>query len=104
MVPFYLTTSEAGVVNLMDYGLALGRRFRALKLWMVLRAYGADGLAEIIGGHIELARWLAEQVDAAPEWERLAPVPFSTVCFRHHPPDVEDEGSSSGSTPRWSSG
>jgi len=91
VVPFYLTTSEAGVVNLMDYGLALGRRFRALKLWMVLRAYGADGLAEIIGGHIELARWLAEQVDAAPEWERLAPVPFSTVCFRHHPPDVEDE-------------
>src|SRR3954451_5332400 len=91
VVPFYLTTSETGVVNLMDYGLALGRRFRALKLWMVLRAYGADGLAEIVGGHIELARWLAEQVDHAPGWERLAPVPFSTVCFRRHPEGIADE-------------
>jgi aromatic-L-amino-acid decarboxylase len=91
VVPFYLTTSETGVVNLMDYGLALGRRFRALKLWMVLRAYGADGLAEIVGGHIELARWLAEQVDHTPGWERLAPVPFSTVCFRRHPEGIADE-------------
>jgi aromatic-L-amino-acid decarboxylase len=91
VVPFYLTSPESGVVNLMDYGLSLGRRFRALKLWMVLRAYGADGLAEIIGGHIELAERLAALVDAEPGWERLAPVPFSTVCFRHHPQGVDDE-------------
>jgi aromatic-L-amino-acid decarboxylase len=91
VVPFYLTTTETDVVNLMDYGLALGRRFRALKLWMVLRAYGADGLADIIGGHIELARWLAAQIDETPGWERLAPVPFSTVCFRRRPDGVTDE-------------
>ena len=74
----------------MDYGLSLGRRFRALKLWMVIRAYGRAGLASIIGGHMREAHWLAEQVDAAPNWERLAPVPFSTVCFRHLPTGGQD--------------
>ncbi len=92
LVPAYLTTPEdGGVVNLMDYGLSLGRRFRALKLWMVVRAYGADGLAELISGHIELARRLAAAIEAEPAWELLAPVPFSTVCFRFHPPGVDDE-------------
>ncbi|HVG89515.1 MAG TPA: pyridoxal-dependent decarboxylase, partial [Gaiellales bacterium] len=71
VVPFYLTTGEQDVVNLMDYGLALGRRFRALKLWMVLRAYGADGLAEVISGHVELARRLAGWIEAEPGWELL---------------------------------
>ena len=62
LVPAYLTTPEdGGVVNLMDYGLSLGRRFRALKLWMVIRAYGAEGLAALISGHIELARRLASR-------------------------------------------
>jgi glutamate/tyrosine decarboxylase-like PLP-dependent enzyme len=75
LVPFYLTSSEEDVVNLMDYGLVLGRRFRALKLWFVLRAYGREGLARIIAGHVELARQLAGWVDAAPGWQRLAPVP-----------------------------
>ena len=89
----YLTTPEdGGVVNLMDYGLSLGRRFRALKLWMVIRAYGAEGLASLISGHIELARRLAAEIDAEPGWELLAPVPFSTVCFRRHPAGVDDEG------------
>ena len=93
LVPAYLTTPEdGGVVNLMDYGLSLGRRFRALKLWMVIRAYGADGLASLISGHIELARRLAAEIDAEPGWELLAPVPFSTVCFRLHPAGVDDEG------------
>src|SRR3954453_21243790 len=91
VVPFYLTTSETGVVNLMDYGLALGRRFRALKLWMVLRAYGADGLAEIVAGHLDLATRLAGWIEAEPGWELLAPVPFSTVCFRRSPDGVDDE-------------
>ena len=85
LVAEYLRTDEQDVVNLMDYGLSLGRRFRALKLWMVIRAYGRAGLAAIIDGHMREARWLAEQIDAAPDWERLAPVPFSTVCFRHLP-------------------
>lgn len=82
LVADYLKTDETGVVNLMDYGLALGRRFRALKLWMVVRAYGTEGLAHMLAQHIEHARWLADQIDATPGWERLAPVPFSTVCFR----------------------
>ena len=85
LVAEYLRTDESDVVNLMDYGLSLGRRFRALKLWMVIRAYGREGLARIIDRHINDAQWLAAQIDAEPGWERLAPVPFSTVCFRHVP-------------------
>jgi aromatic-L-amino-acid decarboxylase len=91
LVPFYLTTDESDVLNLMDYGLALGRRFRALKLWMVIRAYGRDGLAELVSGHIALAQRLAEAVAAEPGWELMAPVPLSTVCFRSHPDGVDDE-------------
>lgn len=90
LVAEYLRTDDAEAINLMDYGLSLGRRFRALKLWMVIRAYGRAGLAQIIEGHIRAARWLAGQIDAAPDWERLAPVPFSTVCFRHAPAGVAD--------------
>lgn len=90
LVAEYLRTSESDVVNLMDYGLSLGRRFRALKLWMVIRAYGQEGLAQIIDNHIKAAQWLAAQIDQEPDWERLAPVPFSTVCFRHAPPALID--------------
>ena len=91
LVPFYLTSSESDVVNLMDYGVALGRRFRALKLWMVIRAYGRDGLAELVSGHIDLAQRLAAAVHEEPGWELMAPVPLSTVCFRAHPDGIEDE-------------
>jgi aromatic-L-amino-acid decarboxylase len=90
LVAEYLKTSEADVINLMDYGLSLGRRFRALKLWMVIRAYGREGLAQMIAGHIKAAQWLATQIDAEPRWQRLAPVPFSTVCFRHVPTSTTD--------------
>ena len=85
LVAEYLKTAEQDVINFMDYGLSLGRRFRALKLWMVIRAYGREGLAKMIDSHIQEAHWLAEQIDTTPNWERLAPVPFSTVCFRHVP-------------------
>jgi aromatic-L-amino-acid/L-tryptophan decarboxylase len=91
VVPEYLRSSEDDVVNLMDYGVALGRRFRALKLWMVLRAYGADGLAAVVRGHVELAHRLEAAIRADRDWELLAPVPFSTVCFRHHPAGVDGE-------------
>ena len=91
VVPEYLRTDDADAVNLMDYGVALGRRFRSLKLWMVLRAYGADGLAAVISGHVELAQRLEAAVRAEPGWELLAPVPFSTVCFRHNPHEGERE-------------
>jgi aromatic-L-amino-acid decarboxylase len=82
LVPDYLRTSEEGVVNFMDYGIQLGRRFRALKLWMVLRMFGVRGLQEAIRGHIALAQKFAAWVDESEEFERIAPVPFSTVCFR----------------------
>ena len=91
VAPYLTTPEDGGVVNLMDYGLSLGRRFRALKLWMVIRAYGVEGLAALIAGHIELARRLESAIDAEPGWELLAPVPFSVVCFRRHPPGVDDE-------------
>jgi len=90
LVADYLRTSETDVINLMDYGLSLGRRFRALKLWMVIRAYGREGLTRILEGHITEAQWLAQQIDTTPGWERLAPVPFSTVCFRHIPAGDSD--------------
>jgi aromatic-L-amino-acid decarboxylase len=86
LVPEYLVTREQDdVVNLMDYGVQLGRRFRALKLWMVIRAFGADGLAARLREQMAMARELAAWVDAAPDWERVAPVPFSLVCFRYAP-------------------
>jgi aromatic-L-amino-acid decarboxylase len=84
LVPEYLKTSEgtAGVRNLMDTGIQLGRRFRALKLWMILRHFGAEGLRAHLAEHMRLARLFAEWVDASDRYERVAPVPFSVVCFR----------------------
>ncbi len=91
LVPEYLVTREqSDVVNLMDYGVQLGRRFRALKLWMVIRAFGAEGLAARLRAQMEMAREFAEWVDAAEEWERVAPVPFSLVCFRYAPPRTSE--------------
>lgn len=84
--PEYLRTAhDAEVVNFRDWGIPLGRRFRALKLWFVLRMHGAVALREMIADHIAWARELAGWIDAAPDWERLAPVPFGLVCFRHVP-------------------
>jgi len=85
LVPEYLRTAEPGVTNLMDLGVQLGRRFRALKLWMVIRAFGVEGLRERIREHCALARWLAGEIAATPGFELAAPVPFSTVCFRALP-------------------
>jgi aromatic-L-amino-acid decarboxylase len=86
VVPEYLRTPEASVRNYMDYGLQLGRRFRALKLWFVLRYFGAEGLRERLRGHIALAQEFAAWVEAERHWEILAPHPFSVVCFRYAPP------------------
>lgn len=85
LVPEYLRSPEESVRNYMDYGLQLGRRFRALKLWFVLRYFGAEGLREHLRGHIALAQEFASWVQAAPGWEILAPHPFSVVCFRYAP-------------------
>lgn len=78
----YLASTE-GAIDLKDYGPALGRRFRALKLWFVLRWYGADGLQALIREHVRLAQLFAALVETEPGWEVVAPHPFSTVCFRH---------------------
>ena len=75
----------------MDYGVQLGRRFRALKLWMVIRAFGAEGLAARVRHHIALAQELAAWVKAEPGWEIVAPHEFSLVCFRHAPADASDD-------------
>jgi aromatic-L-amino-acid decarboxylase len=90
LVPEYLRTSES-VDNRMDYGIQLGRRFRALKLWMILRYFGQEGLASRIREHCRLARLFAAWIDEAEGWELLAPVPFSTVCFRARLPAREGE-------------
>ena len=84
LTPEYLKTSEgdAGVRNLMDTGIQLGRRFRALKLWMIMRHFGAAGLRGHLAEHMRLAQLFAGWVDASDRWERVAPVPFSVVCFR----------------------
>ena len=94
LIPEYLRTDDGEVTNLMDYGFQLGRRFRALKLWMVIRAFGVEGLRERIREHCALARELAERLAADSRFELAAPVPFSTVCFRARidegPPEEQD--------------
>lgn len=92
VLPEYLRTPEGdGVINLMEYGPALGRRFRALKLWTTLTYFGRRGLAERISEHVRLARLLGSWIDDTPDWERRAPVPFSTVCFRYVPTGLTDD-------------
>jgi aromatic-L-amino-acid decarboxylase len=94
LVPEYLRTAEdSEATNLMDYGFQLGRRFRALKLWMVIRTFGVEGLRERIRFHCALGRELAARIEADPFFELSAPVPFSTVNFRalpDGPPEAQD--------------
>jgi aromatic-L-amino-acid/L-tryptophan decarboxylase len=87
VVPEYLRTLDRAtpIRDYNEYQPQLGRRFRALKLWVQLRYFGLDGLRRRIGHQIELAQGLADRIDADPDWERLAPVPFSTVCLRWRP-------------------
>jgi len=89
LVPEYLAATESAI-DIKDYGPALGRRFRALKLWAVLRWYGAEGLRALIREHVRLAQLFAELVEAEPGWEVVAPHPFSTVCFRHTEADNDE--------------
>ena len=87
LVPEYLSTTDGNVRNYMDYGLQLGRRFRALKLWFVLRHFGAEGLRARLREHIALAQEFAHWIEATPDWEVVAPHPLSVVCFRYRPKD-----------------
>src|SRR5690606_8148625 len=82
--PSYLAiANDARAKNYRDWGIPLGRRFRALKLWFLLHAEGAEALRARLRRDLANARWLAEQIDAAPGWQRLAAVPLQTVCVRH---------------------
>ncbi|HEY0809240.1 MAG TPA: pyridoxal-dependent decarboxylase, partial [Longimicrobiales bacterium] len=83
---------ESGVArNLMDYGVSLGRRFRALKLWFVIRQFGTEGIAANIRRHISYAAKLEQWIRDSKDFEVLAPRHFSVVVFRYHPPGVDDE-------------
>ncbi|MBC7187225.1 MAG: aminotransferase class V-fold PLP-dependent enzyme [Calditrichaeota bacterium] len=92
LTPEYLRTAEQDqVTNLMDYGVSLGRRFRALKLWMVIRSLGTAGIAQALRQHMAYAERLAELISAHSDFELVAPVPFSTVVFRYRPRGVPQE-------------
>lgn len=91
LVAEYLkTTDEPAVKNGMDYGIQLGRRFRALKLWFVIRYFGREGLIARLREHCRLAQLFASWVEESENWEMLAPVPFALVCFRACPSGIDD--------------
>jgi aromatic-L-amino-acid/L-tryptophan decarboxylase len=90
LVPAYLRSGAEEELSLSDYGPALGRRFRALKLWAVLRCYGRSGLQAVIREHVRLAGLFEERVRAEPGWEVVAPRRFSVVCFRREGSDDEN--------------
>ncbi len=84
--PSYLQTKQDGEVkNYRDWHVQLGRRFRSLKLWFYLMDVGVEGLQARLRRDLANAQWLKAQVDSAPDWERVAPVDFQTVCLRHVP-------------------
>jgi aromatic-L-amino-acid decarboxylase len=90
--PSYLqTAADAQVKNLRDWGLPLGRRFRALKLWCLIREQGVAGLQARLRRDLDNARWLAGEVANAPNWRVLAPVKLQTVCVRHEPPGLDGD-------------
>jgi aromatic-L-amino-acid decarboxylase len=90
--PSYLrTAADAQVKNFRDWGIPLGRRFRALKLWFLIREQGVSGLQARIRRDMANAQWLAAQVDASPNWKRVAPTPLQTVCVRHEPPNLRGD-------------
>jgi aromatic-L-amino-acid decarboxylase len=91
LVADYLKTNEDHEENLMNYGIQLGRRFRSLKFWFVIRYFGVEGLANRIREHLRLGKLFAEWIDEDPQTERMAPVPMSTICFRLHPKNINNE-------------
>lgn len=86
ILPEYLKTPiDRQVNNYRDWGIQLGRRFRALKLWFVIRTYGLEGLQARLREHIRIGQWLAAEIEKEPDFELLAPVPLNLVCFRYRP-------------------
>ncbi len=91
IAPEYLRTRlDSVVTNYRDWGIQLGRRFRALKLWFVIRSYGVDGLRHKIRSHIELARALGKRIERASDFEILIPPTLGLLCFRYHPHGIDD--------------
>jgi aromatic-L-amino-acid decarboxylase len=91
LIPQYLETApNPRAINLMDYGVPLGRRFRALKLWFVLRSYGREGLAAIVRRQAALAQRLVHEIESNPSFECAAPAPFTVVCFRYKGSDEQN--------------
>ena len=89
--PEYLKTREESVTNnYRDWGIQLGRRFRALKLWFVIRTYGVKGIQAVIRTHIQMTRNLVQRIEKTPEFQMLAPAPLNTICFRHRPDHISD--------------
>ena len=92
ILPEYLKTRTRGQVNdYRDWGVALGRRFRALKLWFVIRNFGVEGIREKVRKHLELAKWLENEIRNSDDFELLAPVLFSLVCFRFNPAEKNED-------------
>ncbi|NGP76286.1 aminotransferase class I/II-fold pyridoxal phosphate-dependent enzyme [Balneolaceae bacterium YR4-1] len=92
ITPEYLKTPEdERVKNYRDWGIPLGRRFRALKLWFVIRNFGIEGLRNKIRKHLELAEKQKAVIEQDPDFELLAPVPLNTICFRYHPSYIDDD-------------
>jgi aromatic-L-amino-acid decarboxylase len=92
ILPEYLKTSESDRVNnYRDWGVPLGRRFRALKLWFVIRMYGVSGLQNMIRNHLAWGKELADQIEASPDFELTAPIPLNLICFRYCPATVDGE-------------
>ncbi|MCW4034859.1 MAG: pyridoxal-dependent decarboxylase, partial [Candidatus Bathyarchaeota archaeon] len=90
--PEYLKTGVDKIVNnYRDWGIHLGRRFRALKLWFVLRSYGIEGIQNMVREHIRLAQMLKQWIEADSRFEVMAPVDFSLVCFRLNPKTLSEE-------------
>ncbi|MFC2125055.1 pyridoxal phosphate-dependent decarboxylase family protein [Bacteroidota bacterium] len=92
ILPEYLKTKSGDQVNdYRDWGIQLGRRFRALKLWFVIRSYGIEGIRDQLRNHIQWVKQLASDMDKHEDFEILAPVPLNMICFRYHPPALTDE-------------
>ncbi len=92
ILPEYLKTDSGDQVNnYRDWGIQLGRRFRALKLWFVIKSYGAEGIRQQLRNHIKWVQNLAGEMDKLKDFEILAPVPLNMICFRYHPAGINDE-------------
>ncbi len=92
LVTEYLKTNEDSTVeNYMDYGIQLGRRFRSLKLWFVIRYFGVEGIQNILREHLRLGKLFARWIEEHTEFDKMAPTPFSTVCFRANPGNLDEK-------------